>query len=227
MYLLEYKSIYKEKAISVNDIIKNKNLCLLIYSKNIIKRVYLYDKNIIINKDENEIDINGIYAYGRIEIESDTPYKAYNTSYTAAVKGYGAFLYDTLLSLAGEKGLCPDRNVVSEDAESVWEYYFTKRRNEINVKPIDDIDDPITISKKDDGYVHHPDPLAIDFDNRHFIDYVYYFKNSEQHLSEIKVLQKRSKEFTNSLTYDNFLNDLEVRSIDFFIKQKQVRGREL
>lgn len=224
MYLLEYKSIYKEKAFNTSDILKNKNLCLFIYKKSDSYRVYLYDKTKIVN--DNQIDLNGFIAYGRIEREFDTPYKAYNTSYTVAEKNYGAFLYDTLLALSDKRGLCPDRGVVSDHAKNVWEYYFFKRDDEIITRPIDDEDNPITSSKIDDGYVHEPDPLAIDFDSRNFIDYVYYFKNPKEYLTDIPKLTKRHTEFIeNELEYEgNFYNDLEISAIDFFIKQKEIRG---
>jgi hypothetical protein len=221
--LKEYKSIYTEKAIEVSDILKNKNMCVLVYKKSNSYRVYLYDNTMIVN--ENQIDLNGFIAYGRIERESDTPYKAYNTDYTVAIKGYGVFLYDTLLALAGNKGLCPDRGDVSDNAKNVWEYYFFKREDEIVTRPIDDISNPITISKIDDGSVHEPDPLATDFSNRNFIDYVYYFKNPSEYIKDIPKLEKRHKDFMNQLEYEgNFYNDLEISAIDFFIKQKQIRG---
>jgi len=224
--LKEYKSIYKEKAIQISDILKNKDICMFIYKKSDSYRVYLYDKTKIIDKEENQIDLNGFIAYGRIEKESDTPYKAYNTSYTVAIKGYGPVLYDTLLALAGKKGLCPDRGVVSDNAKDVWEFYYTKREDEIVTRPIDDIENPLTNTKIDDGYVHEQDPLASDFSTRNFIDYVYYFKNPSNYLSDTPKLQKRHEDFINNeMQYDdNFYNDLEVSAIDFFIKQKEMRG---
>jgi hypothetical protein len=222
-YLKEYISIYKEKAISVSDTLKNKNICMLVYKKSDSYRVYLYDKTNILSEYKDSIDLNGMIAYGRIEKEFDTPYKAYNTSYTASLKGYGAFLYDTLLALSGKRGLCPDRGVVSKDAKNVWEFYFTKRYDEIVARPIDDEDNPLTKTTVDDGYVHEPDPLASDLDSRNFIDYVYYFKNPSQYLTDIPKLEKRHEDFINEITYNNFYNDLEISAIDFFIKQKESR----
>lgn len=225
-YLKEYMSIYKEKAIQISDILKNKNICLFIYKKSDSFRLYLYDKTKIINQEESQIDLNGFIAYGRIEKEYDTPYKAYNTSYTASDKGYGAFLYDTLLALAGKKGLCPDRGNVSKEARNVWEYYYNNRQDEIIMLPIDDEENTITKSKIDDGYVHEPDPLSTDFSTRNFIDYVYYFKSPSSYLSDTPKLQKRHEDFMNNeIRYEgNFYNDLEISAIDFFIKQKEMRG---
>ena len=44
-----------------------------------------------------------------------------------AKENWGPFLYDIMMEYVGEAGLTCDRNVVSKEAASVWDFYLTNR----------------------------------------------------------------------------------------------------
>lgn len=50
--------------------------------------------------------------------------------------GWGPLLYDVAMEAAGKRGLTPDRERLSADAERVWRYYMT-RRSDVMVKQLD------------------------------------------------------------------------------------------
>lgn len=206
-----YKSIYKEAAVSPSEIISNPNFCLFIGKEKSYKDMVLYDKSGIIkdisSKKNIKIDLNFIYAFGEMETSKANPYNCWSVIRSAAVKNYGAFLYDTMLSIAGEFGLMPDRGSVSKDAMNVWEYYFTKRQNEFKLIKIDNFKDPETIDKKDDSFVHYP---IMKYDNRNFVDYIYYFKNYNKHLKFVKILKQNNMSFIKELSSKGF-NTLDFK----------------
>jgi len=74
---------------------------------------------------------------------------AYIIQKSSAPAGFGPFLYDVVMELAGEDGLTPDRSLVSGYAYKVWEYYL-KNRSDIEKKQLDDIDNPQTPPPEDD-----------------------------------------------------------------------------
>lgn len=200
-----YKSIYKEAAVSPSEIISNSNFCLFVGKEKSYKDMVLYDKSGIIkdisNKKDIKIDLNFIYAFGEMETSKANPYNCWSVIRSAAVKNYGAFLYDTMLSIAGKFGLIPDRGSVSTDAMNVWKYYFTKRQNEFNLIKIDNFKNPETINKEDDGFVHYP---IMKYDNRNFVDYIYYFKNYNKHLKFVKILKQNNMNFIKELSNKGF-----------------------
>jgi hypothetical protein len=57
---------------------------------------------------------------------------------SAAINKYGPLMYDIALSYVGNQGLIPDRESVSDDARKIWRYYQTRRKNEINIRPLND-----------------------------------------------------------------------------------------
>ena len=211
--------------------IEKQNLCLYIDENSNYTRIILYHTQNIYNSI-GEICLDGYVAFGRIEKDPLNPYKCYSVAYSSAKKGYGAWLYDVMLAMAGKKGICPDRGSVTSHAQKIWEYYFYNRSDEITTKPIDDEDNPLTKSKTDDSYVHYGDALASDFSNRHPIDYVYFFKNPQSILSKLSKLESNHLQFLKKIKstgFDSseFLKQLEFRTIEFFMKQKEVRGTEL
>ncbi len=51
--------------------------------------------------------------------------------------GWGPFLYDLALELAGSEGLMSDRCTVTDDAYDVWHYYYANR-SDVTAIPLDD-----------------------------------------------------------------------------------------
>ena len=68
---------------------------------------------------------------------------------TAAVKGYGPYMYDVVMGMEG--GLIPDRNSVSDKAKKVWTKY--QNRQDVKHKELDDVEHPKTPQKSDDSKV--------------------------------------------------------------------------
>jgi hypothetical protein len=69
---------------------------------------------------------------------------------TAAVKGYGPYLYDVVMGMEG--GLIPDRNSVSDKAKKVWGKY--QSRSDVKHQELDDVENPKTPDKADDSKVY-------------------------------------------------------------------------
>lgn len=63
---------------------------------------------------------------------------------SAANKGYGPMMHDIALSYAGKAGVLPDRESHTEASRNVWNYYMTKRKNEIRTYPLSE-DDPCAV----------------------------------------------------------------------------------
>jgi hypothetical protein len=67
-----------------------------------------------------------------------------------AAKGWGPLLYDVAIEYATKKagGLVADRESVSDSALRVWDYYLN-RRSDVKHKQLDDTENTLTPSKKD------------------------------------------------------------------------------
>lgn len=75
---------------------------------------------------------------GLIAMEENRRCDAYEVKNAAADRGYGPGLYDVAMTFAqrdGYRGVTPDRDSVSPDAERVWQYSLT-RRNDIEAIPL-------------------------------------------------------------------------------------------
>jgi hypothetical protein len=200
-YIKFYKSIYKEVAVSSNEISSNPNFCLYVGKVKDYKDIILYDKSGILKQNSNsskiEIDLKYIYTYGEMETSKANPFSCWSVIRSATQNNYGAFLYDTMLSIAGKSGLIPDRGSVSDDASKVWEYYFKRRKDEFNLIKIDNFKNPETPDKKDDFFVHFPDT---GYGDRNYIDYIYYYKNYNKHLKFVKILKDNNTNFIKELS---------------------------
>lgn len=222
-YLKLYKSVYKEEAVPVSQISSDLRFCLHIGKGKDYKDIILYDKTKVINdinNTKNLINIDSIYCFGEIETSKANPYSCWSVIRSAAIKNYGAFLYDTMLSISGESGLIPDRGSVSKSARNVWEFYFYKRTSEFNLIKIDNFSKPETIDKKDDAFVHYPNT---GYDNRDILDYIYYYKNYKKHLKLIKSLKDNHSVFLKQLSSkgvspSDFKISLFNTGADFFSK---------
>jgi gamma-polyglutamate biosynthesis protein CapA len=54
---------------------------------------------------------------------------AYEIWNVSAPSGWGPFMYDLVMELAGNAGIMPDRGSITPAAKAVWEYYLRKRNN--------------------------------------------------------------------------------------------------
>ena len=70
------------------------------------------------------------------------------------LKGWGPMLYDCLIVLAKDKGVTPDRKLVTPAAAFVWKTYFKDRKNELAIQPLNIVDIPKK-NKKDDCVSGH------------------------------------------------------------------------
>ena len=144
----------------------------------------------------------------KINYKSGPCRDAYIVESIAANKGWGVFLYEILIELAGKRGVTPDRKLVSPTATNVWRTFLNTRaaRGEIEVKILDPIEDPsergkITPDYRFDDCVskhsHNPDwNIGIDDPNKkpeieNILNQVYYNKS-------INIIQRLK---TNGLLY--------------------------
>ena len=72
---------------------------------------------------------------------------------SAAEQGYGPLMYDIAMSVAPTHEIVSDRENVSGDAKGVWSFYFHNRKD-VKKHHIDDVDDPKTPPKSDDGSIY-------------------------------------------------------------------------
>ena len=80
-----------------------------------------------LDRMEAGIDIFGTLHVGRGRNE---PYEGvYIITSAKAKDGFGPLLYDVALEVAGEDGLKPDVEDVSDDANAVWKHYDTQRED--------------------------------------------------------------------------------------------------
>jgi|15BtaG_2_1085339.scaffolds.fasta_scaffold03060_7 predicted nucleotidyltransferase len=80
-----------------------------------------------LDRMEAGIDIFGTLHVGR---GRNQPYEGVYIIQSAKAKdGFGPLLYDVALEVAGEDGLKPDVEDVSDDASAVWKYYDTQRED--------------------------------------------------------------------------------------------------
>jgi hypothetical protein len=80
-----------------------------------------------LDRMEAGLDIFGTLHIGRGRNE---PYEGvYIITSAKAKDGFGPLLYDVALEVAGEDGLKPDVESVSDDANAVWKYYDSQRED--------------------------------------------------------------------------------------------------
>jgi len=75
-----------------------------------------------------------------------------------ATSGYGPFLYDLALEVAGERGLTMDRDTLSPDAFHIWKYYLERRPDVQKLTLSDCVIDP-RIEKYTAGFEKNRSPL--------------------------------------------------------------------
>lgn len=157
------EQLVQERA---KDMRSANNLGLCITSVNNKKFYILVDVDAIMNDVNKVNDIDDMFGFANDEntagdiivamMRVDEKYKSSNKQWgaaevemAAAKKGWGPFLYDIVMSSEG--ALVPDRGEgdVSPDAQKVWNFYFTNRKD-VKHKLLDDENAPKTLTPKDD-----------------------------------------------------------------------------
>jgi hypothetical protein len=92
-------------------------------------------------------------VYGQIEFgegrDKGLAYGASEVYTSSAKKGYGPLMYDMAMEVSGL--LMSDRRSISDNAKSVWKKY--KERSDVSKLKIDDVENPKTPEKVDDGVI--------------------------------------------------------------------------
>jgi len=108
---------------------------------------------VLVDEDGREFD-EGEQIYGYVSAvkprwQGQGPcLDAYIIGQTYAQSGWGPMLYDLAMELAGDDGLTPDRESLSSEAYSVWNYYL-KNRSDVETKQLDDLKNTITGDEED------------------------------------------------------------------------------
>ena len=159
------KSIPKEKTFKKIEDLKlpHIGLSVSISSGNIIK-IVCYDKNVLDYRyDINSKFIHPILFYGKIKNDGkDTsgikiPYGASMVAISVAREDVSGrdILYPIMAYYSEKKLLISDRGSVSDSAFGVWEKLH-QNKGKFKIKgPIDNIFDPITPQKEDDGKIYN------------------------------------------------------------------------
>jgi|7_EtaG_2_1085326.scaffolds.fasta_scaffold09012_2 predicted nucleotidyltransferase len=91
-----------------------------------------------LDRMEGGLDIFGTLHVGR---GGNEPYEGVYVITSAKAKdGFGPLLYDVALEVAGEDGLKPDVEDVSDDASAVWKHYDTQREDVLGTALVPDDD---------------------------------------------------------------------------------------
>lgn len=244
-----YKRIFQEKALSLSEA---ENFCLwidnsvagyvkfVLYDPELLKNdIFVGDKGVIENKIKNRFKIvfyDCILASITISLGKDNPSVrvpkiAYTIQSTSAKpdSGAGVLLYDIVMSWVTNKGkfLTPDRQSISNLAQKVWKYYFTKRKDVKHI-PIDDIKNPVTKDKTDDGDLYIGNNISdedIDYKHRNFSNHMYQIKKPLNYLPLIKnnksLLNDLKKKKINNKVIDYLSQSMDLVSSKFFSIQYQ------
>lgn len=127
--LREYiRELLKEAAMGVDALVANDVYITVSKDELTDFTVYYSDEK----GNETDARVNDVHG----EIQIQYPNKgigpcgeALEVVWTTAASGWGPMLYDVAMEVATEVGggLTPDRRSVSNDAQNVWNYYFSNR----------------------------------------------------------------------------------------------------
>ena len=112
--------------------IQKENLELFIYTTPSMERIFL-----LLKRDLRKTNIIGFLSVWTGDIQNIFE----NVCFSASINGYGPLLYDLAINdstFTRNKFLTPDPSMTSKYAKNVWNFYFKNRKEEINLKPIND-----------------------------------------------------------------------------------------
>ena len=97
---------------------------------------YLYDPSKVQEMMTSFTKYNAIdVMVGYLDMKEKPNCDAWIISSAAALRGFGPIMYTIALSEVSPDYLASDRNLTSDDARRVWDYFYTHRANEFNIKP--------------------------------------------------------------------------------------------
>ena len=183
--------------------------------KNIIKKYAIEKKNSNILQtipDTDYIEDKLITNYG-ICNKVEHPKNCWQINQTASKKGTGYTMYILMMSelpqghylisdrFTSSQNLHPSRRTgqVSPSAQKLWLRFFNDP--DISKKPIDNIQNPITPDKSDDGYTLFQLSDPNDISTTDYLDYMYKIKDSikSSYLSKIEQLKNNHEIFINDI----------------------------
>ena len=130
----------------------------------------------------------GIEVYGNIyaALGQDFPYEGhYVVTSVKALDKYGPLLYDVIMELAGDAGLKPDTESISDDASAIWSHYDSKRPDVIG-KDLGPAGEPLPVEEYSTVM---PEERAVDPANNEHLSKVYV----KEGRAVLKALDKANK----------------------------------
>jgi len=182
-------SILKEELKKINEAAKTIESIPSEYKVHIGKGLLGGDKDIELKNDQD--NVLGSISLARPKNADGPCLSAYIVFHSRATSGYGPLLYDIALEYAGSSGIAPDRLLVSSDASSVWNYYYTNR-GDVRKELLDNILLPQTPQKEDDCSFKSSGDEE-DKIERPWLNYVYY-KDSQDNINKLRSLGKLVEE---------------------------------
>jgi len=132
-------------------------------------RTYLlYDPTELAKQLKGGDTSNAVYGVVVVNMKSaHQNWGAKDVSLAAAQSGYGPMMYDIVMADVG--GLVADRESVSAAARGVWDFY-KNNRPDVEKKQIDDWQNPVTPTRKDDGVRWNDKEPGDALDYAYFLD---------------------------------------------------------
>jgi hypothetical protein len=173
--------------------------------------------------DDNVIDpdawsstiLNNVYATLTTSgVQKKKQWGASEIRSSAAESGYGPLIYDIAMAL--ESGLISDRDSVSPAARKVWNFYKNNRKD-VEIKKLDDLDNPKTSSTFDDAIVFD------DNDDANPLNYAYFINKSpnvsslQSNDKKIRTYHEKASKKLNLGPSTDFDLMMQMSSSEFFM----------
>lgn len=214
------RSVLVEKAVTTAEA---KSLALWVFEGDTII-VIAYDSQVAMGAikqakanggDAKDVLQQAMRGYLQLNKPEQPCWDALIVSNSAAEKGFGPLMYDIGFSLAHDHTLVSDRKSVSDKAKGIWQQMKDRKSSAhtpVDVKMLDNVDDPITDEPNDDCKVHPTD----DFDESP-LNFAYTAKQP----IDVSQFRQRHEEFLdwgeqNGIERDSLANAIENAGNDFF-----------